>query len=137
MSHTLKLLIIDQKPSDMEVLVLNAIKGAGFGVRLEYAVNEEKLRKKLASQNPDLLLFATEYTAIPLEMIQTLLKHEQLRTPVLAVSQGNAESTSKWLQRGAQDLVNLNDLVHLQLVIRRTIRSHIDHLELQAARSAL
>ncbi len=137
MSHTLKILIIDQQPSDMEVLLLNAIKGAGFGVRLEYAVNEDKLLKKLHTQSPDLLLYATEYTELTLERVVALLKENRLRTPTLAVSRGNSGSTSKWMQKGAHDLVDLNDLVHLQLVIRRTIRSHIDHLELQAARSAL
>lgn len=137
MAHSLKTLIIDQKPSDMEVEVLNAIKAAGFGVRPKYATNESALDKRLEKFQPDLILYRVGYETIELAYVATILRQQQLRTPILAVTSGGHRDPTSWMLQGAHDLVDLNNVEHLQMVVRRTARSHVDYLELQRARSAL
>lgn len=137
MAHSLKTLIIDRRPSDMEVEILNAIKAAGFGVRPQYAETAKKLEKKLDKFQPDLILYRTGYEAISLPDVTSELRQRQWRTPILGVSTSGHQDPTSWMQQGAHDVVNLNEQEHLQMVVRRTIRGHVDYLELQRARSAL
>ncbi len=135
MENVLRLIIVDDNLNDAEMMI-SAIKGAGFAVRAERAVNPDELEAALKKHAPDLVICSLSVAGLSLEQTLAGIRDAGRNAPVVAVTDSEGDVIEA-MQLGAVDLVRKNQPEHLKLVVSRTAQCQTQWRQLKQFESAL
>ncbi|MBA1149034.1 EAL domain-containing protein [Ectothiorhodospiraceae bacterium WFHF3C12] len=137
MDNTLRLLIAEDSLNDAEMLI-SVLRNAGFAVRATRVEDDEDLTEALEHKPFDLILSATEMEALPLSAVARSLEQHRKDIPLLGLAPADdTEARLAVMQAGAADLVNKEDMDHLQVVVARELRNVNERRQLRRLEAAL
>jgi PAS domain S-box-containing protein len=137
MSSMLKLLILEDRPEDVE-LVLYELRRAGFHPRWWHAENEEQYTQYLAENQMDVIL--ADYRLPQFNALRALqmLKERQIDVPFIVVTGTvNEETVVECMHQGAADYLLKDRLARLGQAVTRALDERQLRAEKQRAETAL
>jgi PAS domain S-box-containing protein len=137
MSSMLKLLILEDRPEDVE-LVLYELRRAGFHPRWWHAENEEQYTQYLAANEMDLIL--ADYRLPQFNALRALqmMKERNIDVPFIVVTGTvNEETVVECMHQGAADYLLKDRLARLGQAVTRALDERQLRVEKQLAETAL
>lgn len=137
MDNTLRLLIAEDSLNDAEMLI-SVLRNAGYAVRATRVEDDEDLTEALEHKPFDLILSGTEMEALPLSTVARSVDQHRKDIPLLGLASEDDPATRlAAMQSGAADLVNKEDMDHLQLVVGRELHNLTERRQVRRLEAAL
>ena len=132
----LRLLLIEDDLNVADQWV-SAIKTLGQPVRPTRIDSEESLQEHLRDERFDLALCGTDASSVSLEHLIAAIHDAGRNTPVLALGRGTDADVVECMRAGAQDLIEKDNIEHLQLAVQRTVESQRQRQQLLHVEASL
>jgi diguanylate cyclase (GGDEF)-like protein/PAS domain S-box-containing protein len=121
--NILRLLIVEDSSNDAEAII-NIVRRAGYGVRLERVHNRETMQTALKGQVLDVILCASNLAEFSVQQALALLKKADKDISFIVLADTSpGPLTVEFLNAGARDVVSKDQIDLLQLVIVREFKA--------------
>ncbi len=115
----IRLLVIEEGLHKAEQIT-SSLRAAGVQVRAEFAEDTAGMCEMLENKTLDLVLFSIDLPEFTLKQAQLLIQESGRHVALVAMTRDlSSEVLVQSIQDGAQDVVSLKNLDHLNLVIKR------------------
>ncbi len=125
MYQSLGIIALEHKTDEAEML-FRAIKVTGYGVKPFLINDEENLASCMEEKAPNLILYRLNgnKNTISIDEVTKLLELSGLHTPIIAIADETIEfEISRCMLDGATDVVQIENIEHFKLVVKRCLAS--------------
>jgi len=132
-------LLILSASRDRTEHISTSLRNGGLAVHTTRIDSSDKLDETLEKEEPDLVLCCAFENGIDLQQTLDTLNDQDRDLPLLVTSDGNEdpERLIQAMREGARDLLDKEDMEHLQLVVAREFAELSNRRELHALRQRL